>query len=97
MLEKKVEESFFEATKLLKTDKSKLVNELKSVGKQTGGEKIKKLEILGKLLNILGEKKPVSFQPIILTNKYKTAKDSKGKLTTFNSKRLGTHNDQNLD
>lgn len=61
MLEKKVEESFFEATKLLKTDKSNLVNELKSVGKQTGGEKIKKLEILGKLLNILGEKKPVSF------------------------------------
>ena len=61
MLEKKVEESFFEATKLLKTDKSNLVNELNSVGKQTGGEKIKKLEILGKLLNILGEKKPVSF------------------------------------
>ena len=61
MLEKKVDNSFSEASKLLKTDKSKLIQELKTVGKETGGEKIKKLEILGKLLNLLGEKKPVSF------------------------------------
>jgi hypothetical protein len=61
MLEKKVDNSFSEASKLLKTDKSKLIQELKTVGKETGGEKIKKLEIIGKLLNLLGEKKPVSF------------------------------------
>ena len=61
MLDKKIETSFFEASKLLKTEKNRLVEELKTVGKETGGDKMKKLKILGKLLNILGIKKPVSF------------------------------------
>ncbi len=46
---------------ILKTEKNKLVEELKTIGKETGGDKMKKLKILGKLLNILGIKKPVSF------------------------------------
>ncbi len=53
--------SFSEASKLLKTDKNRLIEELKTVGKETGGEKMKKLKIIGKLLNFLGVKKPVSF------------------------------------
>jgi len=61
MLDKKIEVSFSEASKLLKTEKNRLVEELKTVGKETGGDKMKKLKILGKLLNILGIKKPVSF------------------------------------
>ena len=61
MLDKKIETSFSEASKLLKTEKNMLVEELKTVGKETGGDKMKKLKILGKLLNILGIKKPVSF------------------------------------
>ena len=40
---------------------SKKTEELKTIGKETGGDKMKKLKILGKLLNILGIKKPVSF------------------------------------
>ena len=61
MLDKKIDVSFSEASKLLKTEKNRLVEELKTVGKETGGDKMKKLKILGKLLNILGIKKPVSF------------------------------------
>ena len=61
MLDKKIDISFNEASKLLKTEKNKLVEELKTIGKETGGDKMKKLKILGKLLNILGVKKPVSF------------------------------------
>ena len=61
MLDKKIDTSFIDASKLLKTEKNKLVEELKTVGKETGGDKMKKLKILGKLLNILGIKKPVSF------------------------------------
>ena len=61
MLEKKIDMSFSEASKLLKTDKNRLIEELKTVGKETGGEKMKKLKIIGKLLNFLGVKKPVSF------------------------------------
>ena len=61
MLQKKIETTFSEASKLLKTEKNRLVEELKTVGKETGGDKMKKLKILGKLLNILGIKKPVSF------------------------------------
>ena len=61
MLDKKIDTSFNEASKLLKTEKNKLVEELKTIGKETGGDKMKKLKILGKLLNILGIKKPVSF------------------------------------
>jgi len=38
-----------------------LVEELKTAGKETGGDKMKKLKILEKLLNILGIKNPVSF------------------------------------
>ena len=61
MLDKKIDVSFSEASKLLKTEKNRLVEELKTVGKETGGDKMKKLKILGKLLNTLGIKKPVSF------------------------------------
>ena len=61
MLDKKIDVSFTEASKLLKTEKTKLVDELKAIGKETGGDKMKKLKILGKLLNILGVKNPVSF------------------------------------
>ena len=61
MLDKKIDTSFNDASKLLKTEKNKLVDELKTIGKETGGDKMKKLKILGKLLNILGIKKPVSF------------------------------------
>jgi len=61
MLDKKIDLSFNEASKLLKTEKDKLADELKIVGKKTIGDKMKKLKILGKLLNILGLNKPVSF------------------------------------
>ena len=61
MLDKKIVTSFSDASKLLKTEKNKLAEELKTIGKETGGDKMKKLKILGKLLNILGIKKPVSF------------------------------------
>ena len=61
MLDKKIDLSFNEASKLLKTEKDKLADELKIVGKNTSGDKMKKLKILGKLLNILGLNKPVSF------------------------------------
>ena len=61
MLDKKIDVSFTEASKLLKTEKTKLVDELKAIGKETGGDKMKKLKILGKLLNILGVNNPISF------------------------------------
>jgi len=61
MLDKKIDVSFNDASKLLKTEKNKLVDELKAIGKETGGDKMKKLKILGKLLNIIGINKPVSF------------------------------------
>lgn len=61
MLDEKIESSFKEASQLLKTEKNKLITELKTVGKETGGDKMKKLKILGKLLNILGIKEPASF------------------------------------
>ena len=61
MLDKKIDISFNDASKLLKTEKNKLVEELKAIGNETGGDKMKKLKILGKLLNILGIKKPASF------------------------------------
>jgi hypothetical protein len=61
MLDEKIESSFKEASQLLKSEKNKLVSELKTVGKETGGDKMKKLKILGKLLNILGIKEPASF------------------------------------
>ena len=61
MLDKKIEVSFTEASKLLKTEKTKLVDELKAIGKETGGDKMKKLKILGKLLNILGVNNSISF------------------------------------
>jgi hypothetical protein len=61
MLDEKIETSFKEASQLLKTEKNKLIKELKTVGTETGGDKMKKLKILGKLLNILGIKEPASF------------------------------------
>ncbi len=61
ILDKKIEISFAEAAQLLKSDKNKLSDELKLVGKETSGNKMKKLKTIGRLLNILGIKKPVSF------------------------------------
>ena len=61
ILDKKIEVSFSEAAQLLKSDKNKLSDELKLVGKETSGNKMKKLKTIGRLLNILGIKKPVSF------------------------------------
>ena len=61
ILDKKIDTSFSEAAQLLKTEKNKLSEELKKVGKKTSGDRMKKLRVLGKLLNILGIKKPVSF------------------------------------
>ena len=53
--------SFAEAAQLLKSDKNKLSDELKLVGKETSGNKMKKLKTIGRLLNLLGIKKPASF------------------------------------
>ncbi len=60
MLEKKVETSFTDASNLLKTDKNLLISELKKIGEDMEGNKIKKLETLGRLLSFLGHDKPVS-------------------------------------
>jgi len=60
MLEKKVETSFTEAAILLKTDKAALVSELKKIGKDMEGNKLKKLEVLSRLLSFLGYDKPVN-------------------------------------
>ena len=60
MLEKKVEDSFTEAAILLKTDKAALVSELKKIGKDMEGNKIKKLEVLSRLLNFLGYDKIIN-------------------------------------
>ena len=60
MLEKKVEDSFTEAAILLKTDKAALVSELKKIGKDMEGNKVKKLEVLSRLLNYLGYDKIVN-------------------------------------
>ena len=59
MLEKKVETSFTDASNLLKTDKNLLISELKKIGEDMEGNKIKKLETLGRLLSFLGHDKPV--------------------------------------
>ena len=53
MLEKKVETSFSEASILLKTDKLALVSELKKIEKDMDGNKVKKKEVLKKLLNLI--------------------------------------------
>ena len=60
MLEKKVEASFVEASILLKTDKTELISELKKISKDMEGDKIKKLEVLSRLLSFLGHDKPVN-------------------------------------
>ena len=54
MLEKKVENSFTDAAKLLKSDKNSLISELKNIGKEIEGNKTKKVEVLNNLLNFLG-------------------------------------------
>ena len=59
-LEKKVEASFTEAAILLKTDKATLASELKKIGKDMEGNKVKKLEVLSRLLSFLGYDKPVN-------------------------------------
>ena len=54
MLEQKVENSFTDAAKLLKSDKNSLISELKNIGKEIEGNKTKKVEVLNNLLNFLG-------------------------------------------
>ena len=57
MLDKKVEDGFSEAAKLLKSDRQNLGKDLEKAAKVAGGKKIKILEILSKLLNIIGQKR----------------------------------------
>ena len=57
MLDKKVEEGFSEAARLLKSDRQNLGKELEKAAKTAGGKKIKILETLSKLLNYIGQKK----------------------------------------
>ena len=57
MLDKKVEEGFSEASKLLKSDRQNLGKELEKAAKTAGGKKIKILDALSKLLNCIGLKK----------------------------------------
>ena len=56
MLDKKVEEGFSEAARLLKSDRQNLGKELEKAAKTAGGKKIKILEALSKLLNYIGQK-----------------------------------------
>ena len=56
MLDKKVEEGFSEAARLLKSDRQNLGKELEKAAKTAGGKKIKILETLSKLLNYIGQK-----------------------------------------
>lgn len=56
MLDKKVEEGFSEAAKLLKSDRQNLGKDLEKAAKIAGGKKIKISEILSKLLNNIGQK-----------------------------------------
>ena len=56
MLDKKVKEEFFEAAKLLKSDRQNLGKELEKAAKTAGGKKIKILETLSKLLNNISQK-----------------------------------------
>ena len=57
MLDKKVEEGFSEAARLLKSDRQNLGKDLEKAAKIAGGKKIKISEILNKLLNNIGQKK----------------------------------------
>ena len=57
MLDKKVEEGFSEASKLLKSDRQNLGKDLEKAAKIAGGKKIKILGTLSKLLNIIGQKR----------------------------------------
>ena len=56
MLDKKVEDGFSEAAKLLKSDRQNLGKDLEKAAKIAGGKKIKILETLSKLLNNIGQK-----------------------------------------
>jgi hypothetical protein len=60
MLDKKVEDSFSEASTLLKTARTSLAKDLTKAAKAAGGKKIKILETLSRLLNLIGEKKPTN-------------------------------------
>ena len=61
MLDQKAEDAFSRASSLLKTARQNLAKDLKKTAKESGGQKIKVLETLSKLLNLIGEKKPTSF------------------------------------
>ena len=56
MLDKKVEDGFSEASKLLKSDRQNLGKDLEKAAKIAGGKKIKILGTLSKLLNNIGQK-----------------------------------------
>ena len=60
MLDKKVEDSLSEASTLLKTARTNLAKDLTKAAKAAGGKKIKILETLSRLLNLIGEKKPTN-------------------------------------
>ena len=53
VIEKKTEDAFREANKLMKKDKSLLINELISIEKKTEGNKTKKTKVLKNLLDFL--------------------------------------------
>ena len=53
VIEKKTEDAFREANKLMKKDKSFLINELVRIEKKTEGNKTKKSKVLRNLLGIL--------------------------------------------
>ncbi len=53
VIEKKTEDAFREANKLMKKDKSLLINELTKIEKKTEGNKIKKSKVLRDLLEFL--------------------------------------------
>ncbi len=53
VIEKKTEDAFIEANKLMKKDKSLLINELTKIEKKTEGNKIKKSKVLRDLLEFL--------------------------------------------
>ena len=53
MLQKKVDSSFLEASKMLKTNKSKLIDKLKKVTKSIEGDPGKKNKVLKELIKFL--------------------------------------------
>jgi hypothetical protein len=53
MLQKKVDSSFLEASKMLKTNKNKLIDKLKRVSEEISGDVKKKKNVLNDLIKLL--------------------------------------------